>query len=101
MPEFPYSNQQSTSIAARESIAPCKNALQVKVLRAIKLAGPRGCTDQELQVALSMCESTERPRRKELQLAGLIVDSGNTRRTRSHRWAIVWVAKPENGKLFR
>lgn len=51
-----------------------------------------GCTDEEMQLALKMNPSTQRPRRGELVGMGLVKDSGRTRRTRSGRRATVWVA---------
>jgi len=51
-----------------------------------------GATDEEMQVALGMNPSTQRPRRIELVEEGLVVDSHERRRTRSGRAAIVWHA---------
>ena len=50
-----------------------------------------GETDDEMQVSLAMNPSTQRPRRRELQLKGLVVDSGKKRKTRSNRQAVVWI----------
>ena len=49
-----------------------------------------GATDEEIVEALGMNPNTERPRRKELQEQGWIVDSGIRRRTSSGTSAIVW-----------
>jgi hypothetical protein len=40
-----------------------------------------------------MAGSTERPRRRELEEAGWIRDSGRTRKTASGHDAIVWLAR--------
>lgn len=61
-----------------------------RVLEAIARAGERGLTDEELQDALGMNPSTERPRRVELVEGEWIIDSGRRRRTRSGRLAVVW-----------
>ena len=49
-----------------------------------------GATDEETQRYLDMNPNTERPRRKELQDAGFIRDSGKRRDTISGTAAIVW-----------
>lgn len=62
-----------------------------KVLNIITLCGDVGATDEEIQDALRMNPSTQRPRRVELVEGGWIVDSGRRRMTRSRREAVVWV----------
>jgi hypothetical protein len=79
-----------TSKAAGKSIEPHSNTLRWHVLRAIRAAGDLGCTDEELQTSLALNPSTERPRRIELVMAGLVEDSGGTRATESGRQATVW-----------
>lgn len=49
-------------------------------------------TDEEIQKFLTMNASTERPRRVELVRAGLVEDSGTTRRNSNGRQCIVWRA---------
>ena len=73
--------------------------LRFRVLQALLAAGCTGHTDQELQEGLGMDPSTERPRRVELMDRGLICDSGETRRTRSGRRAVVWVAVPKAAQM--
>ena len=51
-----------------------------------------GATDEDIARYIHMNPSTVRPRRLELVEAGLVRDSGRTRKTRSDREAIVWVA---------
>jgi hypothetical protein len=51
-----------------------------------------GLTDEEIQNVLSMNPSSQRPRRIELEQAGLVKDSGRTRKTRSGMRAAIWVA---------
>lgn len=54
--------------------------------------GSHGATDDEMQVALSMDPSTQRPRRIELVRAGRAIESGGHRLTRAGLDAVVWVA---------
>lgn len=68
------------------------STLRKAVLNCIRIHGAAGMTDEEIQDALDMEGSTERPRRRELQIAGAIVDSGCTRKTRSGRSATIWRA---------
>lgn len=53
---------------------------------------PAGLTDEEMQDLLQMNPSAQRPRRVELLDAKLVRDSGRRRKTKSGRWATVWVA---------
>lgn len=59
----------------------------------LKKVGP--ATDQELQQGLHIPGNTERPRRIELEKAGVVQDSGWMRATRSGKLAIVWEVSPE------
>lgn len=91
-PKAPAQRHSPTSIAAAESVQPHAAALRAKVLEAIQAAGEQGLTDLECQELLSMPGDTQRPRRRELEQAGLIKDSGRTRATRYGKEAVVWVA---------
>ena len=88
----PYQKHSPTSKAAAHAIEPKSHTLRRKVLDFIKVAPRYGATDEEIQIALEMEGSTERPRRIELLEQGLIKDSGKTRETRKGRQATVWVA---------
>jgi len=81
-----------TRQAAARSIFHRAGRLRAAVYRFIREQEERGATDLEIQSALGMDGSTQRPRRRELQTAGVIVDSGKTRTTPSGRAAVVWVA---------
>ena len=50
-------------------------------------------TDEEIQRSLKMDGNTERPRRRELELSGKIVDSGKRRKTSTGSPAVVWKVK--------
>jgi hypothetical protein len=85
-----------TSRAAAEAIKPKVGPMHREIIRYLTLSA-RGATDEELQFDLDLKGSTQRPRRRELQQAGLIIDSGTTRKTESGRQAVVWVLKPDGG----
>jgi hypothetical protein len=91
-----FSNASTTRRAAGVSIKPDAARLRARVLRYIQEQAA-GATDAEIQAALDMSGDTERPRRRELQQAGFIVDSGNVRATPSGRAAVVWVAVAQTG----
>lgn len=80
-----------TSVAAAEEIAASAATLRGLVLSYIQIRGEEGATDEEIAAALDMNPSTARPRRVELERAGLIKKSGR-RPTRSGRMATVWSA---------
>lgn len=85
----PHQKHSPTSREAADRIEPTTGTKRAQVLRYIHNSG--GATDEEIQDALRMNPSTQRPRRRELQLQGTVVDSGNTRLTRSKRRAVVWI----------
>lgn len=85
----PHQKHSVTSREAAELIEPSTGTKRAQVLRYIHESG--GATDQEIQDALRMDPSTQRPRRRELELQGSVVDSGNKRLTRSKRRAVVWI----------
>lgn len=80
------------SKAAAEAIKPRVGPLHRAILDRLRFYD--GGTDEELQQDLDMPANTQRPRRRELQVMGLIVDSGKTRATRSGRQAVVWTLAP-------
>jgi len=65
--------------------------LRARVLEFIQRQGAAGATDLEIQAGLNMSGDTQRPRRRELQQAGFIVDSGDVRSTAGGRAAVVWL----------
>lgn len=86
----PAQKHSATSVAAAHRVASAA-ALRAQVLEYLR-ERVDGATDEEIQTALSMGGSTQRPRRVELVNRGLVHDSGRTRRTTSGRQAVVWVA---------
>ena len=87
-PSLPYQPGSVTSRAAAESMKEAAVTQRQRVLAYLQQHG--GHTDEEMQYALDMLGSTQRPRRLELQRAGLVVDSGAKRKTMSGRLATVW-----------
>jgi hypothetical protein len=85
--EPPAQSHSQTSIAAAASIKKSIGPLHKRILAYLK-SNPS--TDEEIMDALDMGGNTERPRRRELELMGRIIDSGKTRLTRSRRLAVVW-----------
>lgn len=71
---------------------PHSGTARMRVLRFIVVSGDHGATDEEVQLALDMNPSTERPRRDELARGGWIRRTGRTRPFRSGATGDVWVA---------
>lgn len=87
----PVEGIEPTSKAAARRIAPVAGTLRAKVLACIKRAGLLGLTDIECQALLNMDGSTQRPRRQELEKAGLIYRRAEPRR--GPRESIVWLVR--------
>ena len=84
------STTRDTSLAAQAAIQNASSELQRKVYEYLFTCGDEGATDEEIQIATMLNGSTERPRRRELEKAGVIRNSGTTRRTLKGRSATVW-----------
>lgn len=87
--QLPYQRHSDTSKAAAAGAAPGAKTLRMAVLRFLKQR-KSGATDLEIQEHLAMDGNMERPRRRELVLAGLVRDSGKRRLTPSLRKSVVW-----------
>jgi len=82
---------QTTSTAAQLSLSlEGKETQRKRILEHLRLMDWFGATDEQLQTALRMEGSTERPRRGELVAMGLVEDSLERRKTKANRMAIVW-----------
>ena len=88
--EPPFQRHSSTSHDASQSIAKHIGGLQERLLSYLA-DNPAGATDEAMGEALKLPGNTLRPRRRELQIAGLIKDSGRYGYTKSGRKAVVWV----------
>ena len=87
----PYQPHSETSKAAAESVKPDKG--RAAVLACLR-QHPNGLTDEEIQGLTGLSPSTERPRRVELWRSSAVFDSGERRKTRSGRSAVVWRIVP-------
>jgi hypothetical protein len=92
----PAQRHSPTSVAAAEAIKPAASGDRVRIALWLRLCGEEGATDEEIQHGLQMNPSTQRPRRVELVRAGLVADSGRTRKTNSGCKAVVWVTTSNN-----
>lgn len=89
---LPYQQHSETSFIAAKTFEPKAPTARGRVLEYIKHSGDQGATDEEIQVALQMNPSTQRPRRIELVESEAVRDSGIRRETSGGRMAVVWVA---------
>jgi len=87
-----YQPHSPTSTAAAVAIEDKAGTLRRKVRDYLLSCGAEGATDEQIQNALQMNPSTQRPRRIELVEARKVLDSGKTRKTLSGRAATVWIA---------
>lgn len=92
-PDAPGHRQVETSIAAADALAPKLGRLQRMAQGAIRAAGVRGLTADELAARLELDRWSIQPRTSELKRKGLIRDSGQRRPNCTGKAAIVWVAE--------
>lgn len=64
---------------------------EAKILALLKAVGERGATDFEIETATGLRQSSASARRNGLVKKGLVRDSGLKRKTRTRRFAIVWI----------
>jgi hypothetical protein len=91
-PEGPSHGVTDTSADAARSIELSVGHLQRVALRAIRSAGARGLTTNELAATVRIHRDSIQPRTSELRVRGLIRDSGARRENANGKSAIVWVA---------
>ena len=87
----PFAKSSETSRKAAISMHHETPSLRVKVYGLLLTFG--GMTAEEIQTAMNTSGSTIRPRIWELRKEGRVVDSGETRPTRSGRQATIWRVK--------
>ncbi len=95
MSDYPHSPGHrgvDTSIAAARDLDLSVSRLQRIALRAIRAAGARGLTTNELAISVRIDRDTIQPRTSELRERGLIRDSGARRCNANGKRAIVWIA---------
>lgn len=96
-PDTPGHRSVDTSIAAADAVAPALGRLQRMTLAAIRDAGPRGLTADELAAVLKLTRWAIQPRTSELRRKGAIRDSGQRRQNASGKRAIVWTVTAATG----
>ena len=98
----PHQAHSETSRSAADRAIPNAGTQRRMLFDFIVSRGSDGATDEESQRRLSMGANTQRPRRRELEQSGLVVNSGRTRLTTARRKAVVWVAVggSDQGELF-
>ncbi len=84
-------NGTPTSDLAAESMRPTVQSIRAEVLDTIHQGKSWGQTCDEIETMIDLPHQTVSARIWELRKAGLVVDSGRRRTTRSGRGAIVWV----------
>ena len=84
----PYQKHSETSKAAAKEIEGDAGTQRHKLFGWLYEHG--SATDEECQDGIPMNPSTQRPRRVELVRMGLVRDTGEKRKTRSGRSAVVW-----------
>ena len=89
----PHVADSDTSIRAAIEALEDADTQRGEVWRFLVSRKDHGATDEEIQIALKMNPSTERPRRVELVAKSLVADGAIRRKTSSGRWAVVWVAR--------
>lgn len=92
VPPAPPTNGTPTSNAAAERIEPTAGTLRAQLLEYVRRCKTHGATDEEMQIALTMNPSTQRPRRQELEKMGWVARTTHTRLTKSGRHAVIFVA---------
>lgn len=90
MRKLPFQSHSPTSRAAATAAAPSAQTTRSRVLQIVRANGPM--TDQQIQDALKMDPSTERPRRVELVNDGFIEAQGEGT-TKTGRKAVLWGVK--------
>lgn len=89
---IPFVRGSDTSEAAAASKEDTSRTDEECVLAYIRSRGPRGATDDEIELMLGMRHQNASARRRSLVLLGFVRDSGMRRMTRSSRLAAVWIA---------
>lgn len=90
----PGVRKSATSMAAAKLMDGKRAPLLSQIYHLLLGILPDGLTDEEGQDLLRINGNTYRPRRVELEEAGLVKDSLTTRLTASKRKAVVWQAIP-------
>ena len=91
-PDAPGHRNIETSVAAALDLAPKLGRLQSMAQIALREAGERGLTADELAASLQFDRWSIQPRTSDLKRKGLIRDNGQRFPDKTGKLAIVWVA---------
>lgn len=86
-----FAGKQRTSKVAAAEILPVTGEKRLAVFHFTEDRGAWGATLEEMEIGTGLAANTVRPRRKELEEMGHIVDSGRTRKNGNGRDVIVWI----------
>lgn len=86
----PFAASSDTSFAAAVSVRATAPAQRQQVYATLVATGP--LTAEELEDHLGLSGNSIRPRLVELRNQGDVIDTGQRRRTRAGRFAVVWAA---------
>lgn len=92
--QAPSVRSSDTSKDAARAMEPHLGRLEARVLYWIKAAYTRGATCDEVEGFSGLLHTTTSARIRRLAQIGRIVDSGERRKTRSGRNAVVWKVVP-------
>jgi predicted transcriptional regulator len=90
---LPFVAGSDTSQAAAESMRDQAPRIQTAIFKFLR--GSAGFTCDEIERALGLLHQTASAQIRGLVLAGLVVDSGRRRPTKSRRAAVVWITNSE------
>lgn len=90
-PDAPGYRRAGPSQEAAASIRPVMSDLQHQVLAFVRDQGEEGATLHEIAAGTGISLQTVCARRREIELKGLVKDSGKRRLSPSKRAATVWV----------
>jgi hypothetical protein len=96
-----HSDPHPVEIPAALRVFPRTGSQRRLILDAVAAAGEHGITHDELAAIPEVSDRAHRTRRKELEMAGWVEDSGRTRLTVTGTDAVVWVLTEQGRKEYR
>ncbi len=87
-----FETARETQRISHRAGRPAAAGQRARVLNYLRGRGPAGASDEQIQAALGLRTSSETARRRELVLAGEVVDSGRTQIGSGGRLVTIWVA---------
>ena len=90
-PTAPFQPSSPTSRAASRRVRHRAGTIAERIIAELRKRSSWGATDFELEKTLEIPGNSLRPRRRALEVEGLVVDSGRTRATVSGCLAVIWI----------